>query len=78
LCPASYIRTFVEKYPKNNVLKKWVIDVALGAESVFKIHQALWDMVSVDSVVQEEVQPQHFQQPSATAPHARVAPDWNW
>lgn len=31
--------TFVERYPNNNVLKKWVIDVTLGAENVFKIHQ---------------------------------------
>ena len=28
-----------EKYPDNNVLKKWVIDVALGAERVFELHQ---------------------------------------
>lgn len=40
--------------------------------------KALRDMVSVDPVVREEFQPQHSQQPSATAPHTQVAPDWNW
>jgi hypothetical protein len=38
-----------KKYPNNNVLKKWVIDVALGAEKVFKIHQVLVCPATVNS-----------------------------
>jgi hypothetical protein len=30
---------YSKKYPDNNVLKKWGIDIALGAEKVFELHQ---------------------------------------
>ena len=33
------LKTYSEKYPENNVLKKWIIDVALGVEKVFRMHQ---------------------------------------
>jgi hypothetical protein len=33
------LKTYSEKYPENNILKKWVIDVAIGAEKVFRKYQ---------------------------------------
>ena len=30
------LKHYHEKYPQNNVLKKWVIDIATGAEKVFE------------------------------------------
>ena len=32
-------KTYSEKYPENNMLKKWVIDVVVGAEKVFRMYQ---------------------------------------
>jgi len=32
------LKKYHEKYPDNNVLKKWVIDVTAGAEKVFAIY----------------------------------------
>jgi hypothetical protein len=33
------LKQYFEKYPDNNVLKKWIIDIALGAEKAFATHQ---------------------------------------
>jgi hypothetical protein len=34
----SILKNYHEKYPENNVLKKWVIDVATGAEKAFQTY----------------------------------------
>ena len=33
------LKKYHEKYPENNVLKKWVIDVTAGAEKVFAMYE---------------------------------------
>jgi hypothetical protein len=33
------LKQYTEKYPDNNVLKKWIIDIALGAEKAFAAFQ---------------------------------------
>jgi len=38
----SILKNYHEKYPENNMLKKWVIDVATGAEKVFKFMMYLY------------------------------------
>ncbi|RDB28214.1 hypothetical protein Hypma_001371 [Hypsizygus marmoreus] len=39
ICAAHpLLEGFYKKYPKNNVLKKWVIDLAIGAEKAYEIH----------------------------------------
>jgi hypothetical protein len=32
------LKLYYEKYPTNNVLKKWVIDITTGAEKAFEIY----------------------------------------
>ena len=40
ICALHHIlKAYSEKYLENNVLKKWVIDVAIGAEKVFRTYQ---------------------------------------
>ena len=40
ICALHHIlKAYSEKYPENNILKKWVIDVAIGAEKVFRTYQ---------------------------------------
>jgi hypothetical protein len=34
----SILADFYTRFPDNNVLKKWIIDVTLGAEKVYKTY----------------------------------------
>ena len=33
------LKKYHEKYPENNMLKKWVIDITVGAEKVFTLYE---------------------------------------
>ena len=40
ICALQHLlKKYHEKYPENNVLKKWVIDITAGAEKVFALYE---------------------------------------
>jgi hypothetical protein len=49
------LEEYSAKYPNNNVLKKWIVDIAIGAEKAFKIYDVLvrfiyiWNMFEADN-----------------------------
>ena len=40
ICTLQHLlKKYHEKYPENNVLKKWVIDITTGAEKMFTLYE---------------------------------------